>query len=96
MATIEAVFRLVISGGIMSDRGILQLGAQDPELRNSPIAEEGDEDTETLRESVPGDPVCYFNDTPYSNGTVVKSGEILLRCDYGLWVPAGPSDPGNP
>jgi hypothetical protein len=68
---------------------IQQLGAQDPELKNSPVAWEGEEDTETLRASVPGEPVCFFNDHAYTHGTIVKSGSTLLRCDLGLWVPEG-------
>lgn len=72
------------------------LGAQDPELRNSPVAWEEDDDTDTLRASVPGEPVCYFNDSAYSHGTIVKSGSVRLRCDRGLWVPAGPADTDNP
>ncbi len=75
----------------------LDLGAQDPELRNSPIAEEGDEDTETLRETVTEDaPLCYFNDRAYVHGTLVRSGTTTLRCEHGLWVRAGPGDPDNP
>lgn len=74
----------------------LDLGAQDPELKNSPVAWEGDEETESLRESVPGDPACYFNDLPYDHGTIVLSGQVRLRCDRGLWVPAGPADTDNP
>jgi hypothetical protein len=73
-----------------------QLGAQDPELKNSPVAWESDEDTEALRESIPEEPVCYFNDRAYAHDTVVGSGDVLLRCDHGLWVPAGPADPLNP
>lgn len=72
------------------------LGAQDPELKNSPVAWEGEEDTEALRESIPGEPTCFFNDRPFSHGAVVRSGGALLKCDYGLWVPAGPADPQNP
>jgi hypothetical protein len=75
---------------------VRDLGAQDPELRNSPVAWESEEDTETLRESVPGEPTCFFNGSAYGQNTVIKSGSTLLRCDYGLWVPAGPSDPSNP
>jgi hypothetical protein len=75
---------------------ILDLGAQDPELRNSPIAEEGDEDTEALRETMPGAPMCYFNGSAYSHGTIIKSGTTALRCEHGLWVRAGPGDPDNP
>jgi hypothetical protein len=69
-----------------------QVGAQDPELKNSPVAWETEEDTETLRASVPGEPICYFNDLAYTHGTVVRSGTALLRCDHGLWVPAGAGD----
>lgn len=72
------------------------VGSQDPELRNSPIAEEGDEETEALRQEVPGEPVCYFNNATYRDGAYVRSGGMLLRCDRGLWVPAGPADPDNP
>ena len=72
------------------------LGSQDPERRNSPIAAETDEDTEVLRQEIPPEPVCYFNDEAYSDGTVIKSGTGLLRCDKGLWVSAGSSDPINP
>jgi hypothetical protein len=72
------------------------LGAQDPESKNSPVALESDEDTETLRQAVPLEPYYYFNGERFSDGTVVKSGTILLRCSQGLWVQAGPSDPDNP
>ena len=72
------------------------MGAQDPELRNSPIASEGDVETDLLRQEVPGEPVCYFNGQAYPNGQYVRSGSALLRCEYGIWVPAGPADPDNP
>lgn len=78
------------------DHKIEELGVQDPDLRNSPIAWEADEDSEALRASLPEGPVCYFNDQAYANGTVVKSGSALLRCDRGLWVEGGPGDPQNP
>jgi hypothetical protein len=74
----------------------LDLGAQDPELKNSPVVWEIDEVDETLREAMPEEPVCFFNDHAYPHGTIVKSGTARLRCDYGLWVPAGPGDPANP
>jgi hypothetical protein len=75
---------------------ILDLGAQDPELRNSPVAWESDDDTDALREQSPGATVCYFNDTEYDLDTIIKSGDSLLRCSYGLWVPVASSDPDNP
>ncbi len=73
----------------------LNLGSQDPELKNSPVVWEGEEDSETLREANPGEPVCFFNDEAYPHDTVIKSASVLLRCNYGLWVPAGPSDPDH-
>lgn len=73
-----------------------QLGALDPERKNSPVAWEADEDTETLREVVPDEAVCFFNDQAFGHGTVVKSGTALLRCDHGLWLPAGPTDESKP
>jgi len=78
------------------NRPTLDLGAQDPERKNSPIASEIDDDTETPREAMSEEPVCFFNDEAYAHGTVIKSGTALLRCDFGLWVPAGPSEPWNP
>lgn len=77
-------------------RGTKELGAVDPERKTSPVAWEADEDTETLRESVPGDAVCFFNDLQYEHGTVVQSGGVRLRCDRGLWLPAGPADESEP
>jgi len=74
---------------------VVDVGAQDPELKNSPVWE-SDEESEALREEGPGEPVCFFNNEAYEHNTVIKSGTVLLRCDHGIWVPAGPSDPDNP
>lgn len=79
----------------MSGR-IPDVGDQDPAERNSPIAGEADEETQFLRQDVPGDAVCWFNDVSYKDGTFVKSGTVLLRCDRGIWIEAGPADAGNP
>jgi len=72
------------------------VGAPDPELNTSPIAEENDEETDVLRQEEPGEPVCYFNNKSFKTGAYVKSGTAMLKCDYGIWVPAGPADPDNP
>jgi hypothetical protein len=72
------------------------VGAPDPELNTSPIAEEGGDDTEALRSELPGEPVCYFNDKSFATGSYIKSGTSILKCDYGIWIPAGPGDPENP
>jgi hypothetical protein len=73
-----------------------QVGAPDPELRNSPIAEEEDFDTDVVRQQVPGEPVCWFNGSEYPHGTFVASGSLVLKCSYGVWVEAGSADPTNP
>ena len=77
-------------------KSVTDVGAPDPELKSSPIAEEGDENTEALRSEIPGEPVCYFNDKSFDNGRYIKSGTSILKCDYGIWIPAGPADPDNP
>lgn len=63
------------------------LGAQDPELKNSPVAWETDEETDTLLEVQTGGGTCYFNGSAYPHGTLVRSGSTLLRCEGGVWVP---------
>lgn len=75
---------------------IRDVGSADPELNTSPIAEERGDESEGLRQEMPGEPVCYFNDQSFSTGAYVKSGTSLLKCDYGIWIPAGPADPDNP
>ena len=75
---------------------IPQVGAQDPDLKNSPIAEEEDEDTDVVRQQVPGEPVCFYNGTGYKHGTYVVSGSQLLKCTYGVWVESGSADARNP
>ena len=80
----------------MDRPGIQQVGAMDPELRNSPVAEEFDEDSETVRQQMPGEAVCYFNGHAFRNDQYVKSGTQVLRCRYGVWIEAGSSDPDNP
>jgi hypothetical protein len=75
--------------------GLVEVGAMDPELRNSPIAEEFDEDADTVRQQVPGEPVCFFNGRPFPNGKYVSSGGQVLMCRYGVWVEAGGADRWN-
>ena len=75
---------------------IPQVGAQDPELRNSPVADEEDEDTDVVRQQVPGEPECFFNGKSYRNGEFVLSGSQLLKCSYGVWMEEGSGDSRNP
>ena len=71
------------------------VGAMDPELRNSPIAQEFDEDAEDVNLQAPVRAVCYFNNKQYANGVFVRSGDMLLRCRDGVWMEAGPADPAD-
>ena len=72
------------------------VGAPVPELNTSPIAEENSDDAAVIRQQVPGEPVCYFNGKSFATGAYIKSGASVLKCDYGIWIPAGPGDPDNP
>jgi hypothetical protein len=71
-----------------------QLGAADPERRNSPLETDPAEVFELLREQV-GDEAgcCYFNDVRYANGDEVLSGSTRLRCEQGIWVEVGARKP---
>jgi hypothetical protein len=73
-----------------------QVGAPDPEMKNSPMMEETADDYEVLKQETPGEPVCYFNAISYPHGAYVCSGDVLLRCDYGVWLRLGSCDPDNP
>ena len=65
---------------------IKSLGTPDPELKNSPIVEEYDEDSDVLRQEI-DEGVCYFNGREPCDGTYLRSGDTYLRCDKGCWVP---------
>jgi hypothetical protein len=74
-----------------------QVGAADPEHRNSPIQTDPEQSFELLREQV-GDEAagCYFNDVLYAEGSSVLSGSTYLRCEQGIWREAGTSAPVSP
>ncbi|RMD71849.1 MAG: hypothetical protein D6819_00510 [Gammaproteobacteria bacterium] len=72
-----------------------QVGAPDPELKNSPVVEELPESLEELSMEPP-EPLCYFNGKAYRHGQHVCSGSELLRCERGIWVSEGSCDPDNP
>ena len=67
-----------------------QVGAADPERRNSPTPTDPEQSYELLREQV-GDEAagCYFNDVLYPDGAHVMSGSTRLRCERGIWVELG-------
>ena len=67
-----------------------QVGAADPERRNSPVHTDPEQSFELLREQV-GDEAagCYFNDVRYPEGAHVMSGTTRLRCERGIWIEVG-------
>lgn len=71
-----------------------QVGAADPERRNSPVQTDSVESFELVREQV-GDEAarCYFNDQLYAEGSYVLSGSTYLRCEHGIWVEADTKAP---
>lgn len=67
---------------------IPDVGAPDPEKRNSPIFDDEDEELPTELEVETG--ACYFNGVAYPLGSYVRSGSELLRCEErGVWVRTG-------
>jgi hypothetical protein len=83
---------------MVSNIGTRDVGAVDPKLTTSPIAEEMSEDWQLLQQEVPegGAPVCYFNGEAFQSGEFVRSGTVVLECRDGLWIEIGPADPRNP
>ena len=72
-----------------------QLGAPDPELKNSPIIDEAEYDEHAggadleLEEGV-----CYFNSEPFAIGACILSGSEVLECSgRGVWVSKGEKPP---
>jgi hypothetical protein len=72
------------------------VGDQDPAARNSPVVCEAERESQLFRQDQPDVAACYFNDVEYPAGAFVKSGLVVLRCDGGIWVEAGPADSENP
>jgi hypothetical protein len=66
-----------------------QVGAPDPELKNSPIFDAENMETDWLDLELETG-VCYFNDRTYAIGDFVCSGSELLRCEgRGVWMREG-------
>ncbi|HEX9626533.1 MAG TPA: DUF1496 domain-containing protein [Acidiferrobacterales bacterium] len=71
----------------------LQVGAPDPELRNSPIYDEMERDSLDPDLAIETG-ACYFNDRRFSLGDYVCSGDELLKCEErGVWVRRGSCHP---
>jgi hypothetical protein len=68
--------------------GLVQVGAPDPELKNSPILDVEDEELPDETELESG--ACYFNGLSYTLGSYLLSGSELLHCEErGVWVRKG-------
>jgi hypothetical protein len=68
-----------------------QVGAPDPELKNSPIFDEDDEESLSLDLELETG-ACFFNNERYAIGDYVRSGNELLHCEgRGVWVRTGES-----
>lgn len=74
---------------------IPQVGAPDPELRNSPIIDESEYDEHAASPDLELEaPVCYFNDEAFPLRAYVQSGTEVLQCsDRGVWVRKGERRP---
>lgn len=77
-------------------KSIPHVGAQVPDMKNSPIADDTDEEIYVLRQEVEEQPFCYFNDISYPDGSFVQSGTDVLICSNGLWIYQSNSDPDKP
>ncbi|GMR17691.1 MAG: hypothetical protein BMS9Abin33_0084 [Gammaproteobacteria bacterium] len=65
------------------------VGAPDPELRNSPIFDDSDRDFLSLDLELESN-ACYFNNKKYTLGDDVCSGNEMLRCnERGVWIRYG-------
>jgi len=66
-----------------------QVGAPDPESKNSPVFDEADDDYLSLDRELESS-ACHFNGKPYAIGQYVCSGDELLRCEEkGVWIREG-------
>lgn len=65
-----------------------QVGAPDPELKNSPIIDESEfDELAGSRDLELQQGACYFNGAAYRIGAYVQSGSELLQCTGGgVWV----------
>lgn len=75
------------------------VGALDPELKTSPIAQETSEDWQLLRgrKCPSARPRCATSTAKRSRpDQFVCSGTVVLDCLEGLWIEIGPADPRNP
>jgi hypothetical protein len=80
---------------MMTERiNVPDVGAPDPEQKNSPIFDRESDEFEWLDFELEIG-VCYFNGVSYPIGKHICSGNELLRCEErGVWVRKGSCYPG--
>jgi hypothetical protein len=68
-----------------------QVGAPDPELKNSPIVDHSEyDDRDGLSDVELESGACYFNGETFAIGDTVRSGSDVLECaPRGVWVRKG-------
>lgn len=74
------------------NKHLVDLGAPDPEQKNSPIILDIEDEREVMDTEIPEERVCYFNGEQYPHGSFIKSGTLVLECDRGAWVEAEAPD----
>jgi len=68
-----------------------QVGAPDPELKNSPIVDHSEyDDRDGLTDVETESAGCYFNGVAFAIGDTVLSGSDVMECaPRGVWVRKG-------
>lgn len=62
------------------------VGVPDPELRTSPIFDEGDDEIMSLDLELET-AGCMFNSIRYPRGSYIRSGNEVLHCaERGVWI----------
>ena len=77
------------------EKPVPQVGAPDPELKNSPIIDEAEYDEHEASPDLEiEEGVCFFNNEAFAIGQYVQSGSELLLCnERGGWVRKGEKRP---
>lgn len=77
------------------DETLPNVGAPDPELKNSPIVDESEYDEQAAsRDLELGAGLCYYNNETFPIGAYVRSGVEILKCTRpGVWVRKGEKEP---
>ena len=72
-----------------------QVGAPDPELKNSPIVDHSEyDDRDGLTDVETESAGCYFNGAAFAIGDTVLSGSDVMECaPRGVWVRKGVKRP---